>query len=386
MGNFYGHHGVRYLQRLVLLQALFFLLVLCFAILWIAYQVRTAPGSPWMIYVLGWLSAAVLAAWVVQLLYAIPYGDFVSPRRTQQLVVLVTAGAAVSSLLVFLLSSGGPWYWELLVFGPIVLAALAACAGSSLYVYRLLSSLRISKARCEAAREKLDELRTRSGAESVARLELSHALELGIAAGNPLPGPHGYVIAGLTSKPWHDTSAFPWVRRLEQSYEDIRKELEEILTDDTPLSSYVYLGQQKKWKSFRFVEGFRANEDNCRRLPKTAELLKSIPHFPYFRDAMFSILKPGTILPPHRDGSNIFLTCHLGLMIPRGCGIRVGGETRGWDEGKCIIFDSSYEHDVWNTSDALRIVLLIDSLHPELTDVEVEWVAAREAASFAQAV
>jgi beta-hydroxylase len=292
--------------------------------------------------------------------------------------VLVTAGAAASSLL--FLSLPHTVYWELLEFSPVVLTALAACAGSALYVHRLLSNRRISKVHYEAAGQKLDELRTRSGAQAVARIELSHALEFGNAVGNPLPGPQGYIVAGLTSKPWHDTSAFEWVRRLEQSYEDIRSELEEILAGKAPLSSYSYLGQEQGWKAFRFVQGCRVNEDNCRRLPKTAEILKSVPHFPYFRDAMFSILKPGTILPPHRDFSNIYLTCHLGLMIPRGCGIRVGGQTRGWDDGKCIIFDSSYEHDAWNTSDAQRIVLLVDFLHPELTDIEVEWVAAKEIA------
>jgi Aspartyl/Asparaginyl beta-hydroxylase len=378
--NFYGDRGVRYLRRLVSLQALFFILVLCLAIVWVADQVITIPGSPWTTYVLSWLLVSSLAAWVVQLLGAIPDGEFVSPRRTQQLVMLVAAGAVASSLLAILLPYSGSSYWKLLAFGPIVLAALAACALSSLYVYRLLKNLRTIKARYEAAQNKLEELRTRSGTEAVARIELSHELELGKLAGNPLPGPRGHIIAGLTSKPWYDSSEFPWVRRLEESYEDIRGELEEILSDKSHLTSYVYLGQEEGWKSFRFVDGFSPNEENCRRLPKTAELIKSLPHFPYFRDAMFSILKPGTILPPHRDGSNTYLTCHLGLKIPRGCGIRVGGQTRGWDEGKCIVFDSSYEHDAWNTSDELRIVLLIDFLHPELTDVEVDWVTSRELA------
>lgn len=386
MRNFYGEHGLRYLRRLVFLQALFFFLVLCLAIIWVVSQVRTTDGSPWMIYVFGWLSVSVLAGWVVQLLSAMPDWDFVSSRRIQQLVVLVTAGAVASSMLAFLLPYRDSLYLALLDFSPIVLAALAACGAASLYVYRLLTNLRINKARYETAQDKLDEMRRRSGAEAVARIELSHALEFGNAAGNPLPGPRGYVIAGLTSKPWHDPSAFEWVRHLEQSYEDIRNELEVILSDKSPLSSYAYLGQAKNWKAFRFVEGFAANEENCRRLPKTAAILRSIPHFPYFRDAMFSVLKPGTILPPHRDSSNIYLTCHFGLRIPRDCGIRVGGETRGWEEGKCIVFDSSYEHDAWNTSDEMRVVLLIDSIHPELTDVEVDWVAAREAALAAQAV
>jgi Aspartyl/Asparaginyl beta-hydroxylase len=384
--NFYGDQGIRYLRRLAFFQALCFFLVLCLAIVWIAYQVGQTPGSPWVIYVMGFLLTLVLAGWVFQLLYAIPDWYSTWQRRTQLLVLLVTAGAAASSLLVFSLPFRGTWYLELLEFSPLVLAALAACAASSVYVYRLLTDRRIIKVGYEAAQEKLEELRKLSGAEAVARIELSHALEFGSAAGNPLPGPRGYIIAGLTSRPWHDPSAFEWVRRLEESYGEIREELEEILADNSPLTPYDYLGQAGGWNSFRFVQDRAAVEENCRRLPKTAALLKSIPHFPHFRDAMFSILKPGTILPPHRDGTNIYLTCHLGLKIPRGCGIRVGGQTRGWDEGKCIVFDSSYEHEAWNPSDEHRIVLLIDFLHPELTDVEVDWVVAREIAYCAQGV
>lgn len=379
MQNLYGDHGVRYLRRLAILQTLFFFLVLCLSILGLAYLVGKSPESPWTFEILSCLLAAVLAGWVVELLHAIQFWNSSWRRRTQQLVVMVTVGVVASSLLFLTLPH--TVYWEVFEFTPVVLTALAACAGSALFVHRLLSHHRISKVRHEAARQKLDELRTRGGAQSVARIELSHALETGNAAGNPLPGPQGYIVAGLTSKPWHDTSAFEWVSRLEQSHEAIRQELEEILADKSPLQSYHYLGQEQGWKAFRFVEGCRINEENCRRLPKTAAILKSMPHFPYFRDAMFSILKPGTILPPHRDFSNIYLTCHLGLTIPRGCGIRVGGQTRGWDEGKCIIFDSSYEHDAWNTSDVQRIVLLIDFLHPELTEIEAEWLAAREIAS-----
>ncbi|MFD8719167.1 aspartyl/asparaginyl beta-hydroxylase domain-containing protein [Streptomyces sp. NPDC059629] len=34
--------------------------------------------------------------------------------------------------------------------------------------------------------------------------------------------------------------------------------------------------------------------------------------------------------------------------IPEGCGITVAGGTRTWQEGKCLLFDYSFEHAVWN--------------------------------------
>jgi aspartate beta-hydroxylase len=89
---------------------------------------------------------------------------------------------------------------------------------------------------------------------------------------------------------------------------------------------------------------------------------------------MFSVLEPGARIPPHRDSGNQLLTCHLGLIIPPHCGLRVGGETRLWAEGKCLIFDTSYEHEAWNSSDETRIVLLIDFWHPELSEVERQFL------------
>ncbi len=383
MRNFYGQAGVRYLRQLLLIQTLFFLLVLFVSIVCALNWVSAAPRSSLAIHISFWLLLLVLAAWIVTLSESVPDSRFSSPRRTKQFVGLIAAGAITTSVLVLVLPDRGSVLDGILVFSPIVLSALVACAMSSLYFVRLLTSQQNRKYRYEADLAKLGELHKRCGAEAVARIELSHALEFANVAGNPLPGPSGYVIAGLTSKSWHDSSEFDWAQRLEQSYADIQEELAEIVTNKTLLSPYSYL-QQEGWDAFRFVERYRVNEENCRRFPKTAEVLKTVPHYPKCRDAMFSVLEPGTHIPPHRDGSNIYLTCHLGLIIPGGCKIRVGGQTRGWEEGKCMIFDSSYEHEAWNTGDQPRIVLLMDFLHPELTDVEAEWVASRETAIFAQ--
>ena len=70
------------------------------------------------------------------------------------------------------------------------------------------------------------------------------------------------------------------------------------------------------------------------------------------------------MLPPHHDDSNVKLTVHLPLVIPRGCGIRVGRETRSWEEGRCLIFDDTFEHEVLNETDGVRVVLFMDVLRP----------------------
>jgi len=50
--------------------------------------------------------------------------------------------------------------------------------------------------------------------------------------------------------------------------------------------------------------------------------------------------------------------------------VRAGTEIRPWREGRAVVFDDSFEHEVWNDTDRTRAVLLFDVWHPDLTDVE----------------
>jgi beta-hydroxylase len=54
-------------------------------------------------------------------------------------------------------------------------------------------------------------------------------------------------------------------------------------------------------------------------------------------------------------------------MIPEpreACRIRVGDQFAHWDEGKSLLFDDSYDHEAWNDSDGIRVVLFMDVLRP----------------------
>ena len=67
------------------------------------------------------------------------------------------------------------------------------------------------------------------------------------------------------------------------------------------------------------------------------------------------------------------LRCHLAILIPHGdCAMRVGDAVRQWEEGKCVVFDDTFEHEVWNRTDKERLVLLIDLWHPDLSAIERE--------------
>lgn len=49
---------------------------------------------------------------------------------------------------------------------------------------------------------------------------------------------------------------------------------------------------------------------------------------------------------------------------------------RSWREGKFIIFDDSFEHEVWHNGTATRLVLIIDIWHPELTRQEKQTLSS----------
>jgi aspartate beta-hydroxylase len=188
----------------------------------------------------------------------------------------------------------------------------------------------------------------------------------------------------ITNAPWSDAE-LPWMRVLRDNHQIIREEAQALLDRNFELEEYgpAYdtTGQYiqkgtgssiKGWNAFYFYRTGRRVDKNCALCPRTAELLKSVP---VGQEALFSILQPNTPIPEHSDGLNFFLTCHLGLKIPPHCGIRVGSETRTWGEGETLLFNTSFLHEAWNRSDSMRIVLLVDVWHPELTSAEVEAIS-----------
>uniref|UniRef100_A0A8C7NC12 Aspartate beta-hydroxylase n=1 Tax=Oncorhynchus kisutch TaxID=8019 RepID=A0A8C7NC12_ONCKI len=82
----------------------------------------------------------------------------------------------------------------------------------------------------------------------------------------------------------------------------------------------------------------------------------------------FSVMQPGTHVWPHTGPTNCRLRMHLGLVIPKtGCKIRLVTFPQAWEEGKVLIFDDSFEHEVWQDADSYRLIFIVDVWHPELT-------------------
>ena len=124
------------------------------------------------------------------------------------------------------------------------------------------------------------------------------------------------------------------------------------------------ISSDQNWKTF-FLCGYGIkSEEAIRQCPETWRILQKIPGM---KSAMFSIFEPGKHLPPHRGPYNGVLRFHLGLLVPDEpdkIGIRVADRTCHWEEGKALIFDDAYEHEAWNHSDKVRVVLFVDFEKP----------------------
>jgi len=165
-----------------------------------------------------------------------------------------------------------------------------------------------------------------------------------------------------------DRDEFPWIARVESDWRHVREELERVLASSQAVPSFESVSEEQArivqpehWKTFFFYAYGHRVDDGCARCPRTAALLDSIPGM---TTAMFSILTPGTRITAHRGPFKGILRYHLPLIVPAGerCAIRVGGETRNWREGEGLVFDDTYEHEAWNETDEVRVVLFVDFL------------------------
>lgn len=178
-------------------------------------------------------------------------------------------------------------------------------------------------------------------------------------------------------------AAFPWVAELEANWETIRRELDGVLETRTSLPSMQLLSptqylvtKENVWKAFVFSAFGVRSEDNCRRCPETARLIDRIPNLEL---AFFSVLEPGAHLRAHRGVYKGLIRAHLGLLVPEPrtrVRMQVGSRLVHWEEGRCVLFDDTYVHEVWNDTGSVRVVLLIDvhrPLRPPLASIN-EWI------------
>jgi beta-hydroxylase len=194
---------------------------------------------------------------------------------------------------------------------------------------------------------------------------------LGFDLGLPLAERINRRTARHGNPPVYRTEDFPWCRTLEENWRAIREELDVVLAERERLPAFQEISPEQiaittddKWKVLMFHAYGLKVEHNCRKCPKTAELCERIPGM---KTAFFSILAPGKHIPPHCGPYNGVLRFHLGLIVPEpnaDCKIAVDGEIHHWQEGRGLVFDDSFPHQVWNDTPGQRVVLFVDFVRP----------------------
>ncbi|MEO7294111.1 MAG: aspartyl/asparaginyl beta-hydroxylase domain-containing protein [Ginsengibacter sp.] len=168
-----------------------------------------------------------------------------------------------------------------------------------------------------------------------------------------------------------DNNKFKWAKHLENNWLSIRNELEGVLVFKHLLPNLQDIQQEQKilnrdnnWKTF-FLFGFGHKATmNCQLCPVTTAIIEQIPGM---KTAFFSVLSPRKHIPAHKGIFKGIIRSHLGLIIPGNpgdCLMRIEKEHINWQEGKAVIFDDTYEHEVWNNTDEIRVVLLVDVKRP----------------------
>ena len=178
----------------------------------------------------------------------------------------------------------------------------------------------------------------------------------------------------VPTDPVLDIRDFAWTKELRDHWHMIRDEAIAVALRGQAAPSLATISpdhrsiaEVDKWRSF-FLWGYGYRiDDNADRCPRTTALVEAIPGL---NSAFFSILAPGTHIPAHRGVSKGLITCHLGLIVPKsGSGdgdvrMRVADRVVRWAEGETLVFDDTYDHEVWNDTAGTRVVLLIQFERP----------------------
>lgn len=143
------------------------------------------------------------------------------------------------------------------------------------------------------------------------------------------------------------------------------------------------------WDWHSYILNGRAQPRFAEACPKTVEILSQLQEYLFYENksesenpfgfTFFSTLHGKSYIKPHTGPMNLRLRIHLPLIVPSNtkpdafsskpqtkCGIRVGNQIRSWKEGKAVVLDDSYEHEVWNETNEHRVLLLLDIWHPDV--------------------
>lgn len=199
-----------------------------------------------------------------------------------------------------------------------------------------------------------------------------------------LQEPTSFYFPGLPQIEYYEEADFPWLEPIKAAVPAIRSELEQVVAEDGAFRPYVEADPNRptptnkllgdpSWSAFHLYRHGEPLQPNAGRCPATMAALAHAP-LPFIRGrspmALFSLLRPGAHIAAHNGLFNTRLICHVPIIVPSGCRLRVGNETREWEAGKALIFDDSIEHEAWNPTAETRVILLFEIWRPELDEAD----------------
>ncbi len=212
-----------------------------------------------------------------------------------------------------------------------------------------------------------------------------------------LQQPSVFYFPGLPQRAFYERGEFSWMAEMEAQIPEMQRELQGVLARENEFAPYVKINPERplpnnallndpSWGAYYFWENGTRVVEHADLCPMTMAALTT-PPIPVIKErsplALYSLLKPGTHIKPHHGVLNTRLICHIPLITHDKCALRVGSETRQWEEGKALIFDDSFEHEAWNRGDSTRIILLFEIWRPEITEEErIALTAIFEAISY----
>lgn len=188
---------------------------------------------------------------------------------------------------------------------------------------------------------------------------------------------------GLAQKRFFDSKEFPWLTPMLDLLPEMQAEWAAIsaqgaqgfapyvqVAENRPAPANPLLGSMA-WTALHFWQNGAIVPENAARCPATMKALSYAPMPQISRrspNAHWSRLLPGAHIRPHFGMLNTRLICHIPIKTAPDCTLRVGSETRCWQDGVPLIFDDSMEHEARNGGDEERVVLLFEIWRPEIPE------------------
>jgi ornithine lipid ester-linked acyl 2-hydroxylase len=169
--------------------------------------------------------------------------------------------------------------------------------------------------------------------------------------------------------PFAEDHELPWKNELEEKFVLIKLEVSRLLNDHSSSMKPYFIGDmhggKDQWKTLTIKTWGIENKSIVKNHP---ELMQVFERIPGLLSLAVSRLAPESSIAPHAGDTNAIFRCHMGITVPGvlpDCGIRVSDRQMSWKEGKVLGFCDAFDHEVWNTTENERVILIFDVLRPE---------------------